>query len=157
MRHYRIGAAVLTGICAAALAGTVASASPAAPARVGGREDPAATRTYVNENDGCSCREQTIETYRPAGRLYILRGGPNLWLRAGVRWTSWGQTSATGTGYLYGADAGVFYLGHVTVYFHDRTYSRTYREWYFARLHIIGGHNVGHYFHWSWAGQDWTG
>jgi hypothetical protein len=141
------------GIVAAALGAALVAAPRGIAAASPG---PAASaRTYANENDGCTCREQTIETYRPSGRYYIERGGPEFWARAGIRWTYW-QSTARGTAYLYGADGGVFYLGHVTLYLYDRSYSTTYDEWYFRKLHIIGGNHVAHHFIWSWTYQDWN-
>lgn len=145
--------AVRVLLCAAAVTGLLAAA-PAASAAAAA--SPAAARTYANENDGCSCREQTIEAYRPSGRFYIARGGPDLWASAGIRWQYW-STTARGTASLVAADARQWSVGHVTLDFYDRTYSQTYREWYFEKLHIIGGSGIAHYWHWSWAAQEWEG
>jgi hypothetical protein len=84
--------------------------------------------------------------------------GPAVWA-AHIRWSGWGNSSATGSGTLWRADAGIFRLGHVTIHlYRPRSYVTIngHRHPYFTRVHIIGGRDVAHYWHWVWPGRTGT-
>jgi hypothetical protein len=86
------------------------------------------------------CGTGQCAAYKP--RPLIITIGPLLELKH-VRWKTWGNT-ARATGYLRACDVGCWSEGHATVILHD------VRRNHYAKLSIIGGHNVSHYFYWSW-------
>lgn len=85
----------------------------------------------------------------------IMWGGPNLSAR-GLHWSGWNHSTATGAGTLIGQDEGTYHLGHVTLHFHDPVYIQKH-GWHYEKLHLIGGHGVVHYWHWSGAQSNWIG
>ncbi len=131
-----------------------ASVAPIAVGMTTANAAPASGRTYALENDGSySAREQTVRTYRPH-RLWVAHGGPDLYI-GGLRWADWRPGSATGAGNAVGEDSTRFSLGRVRVYLSDSVYSTYYSIWYFAKLHLSGGHSLAHYWRWSWPDQEW--
>jgi len=116
---------------------------------------PASARTYAVETDGIAHRGRLINTYRPH-KFWVDTGGPFLSV-SGLTWHRWSRTSALGYGNAAASDSGRFSLGRVEVRFYHATYSAYYREWYFARMHITGGHKfaAANYWRWHWGDKEW--
>ena len=91
---------------------------------------------------------------RPA-RFNLMVGGPSIWVKP-VRWSQWTGLAARGRGPAFGADVTFQHLGRVTLQFSGPRKGRGHL--YFSKLHISGGHNIAHYFHWEWSGPNkgWT-
>jgi hypothetical protein len=136
---------IVTGALAALglVAGIAATAGPAA----------ASTRAVVVPVNCGSSGLQQCGSYKAS---YLrLTVGPEIYATH-VKWSSWGNNEATGNGYLYGADIGVTYLGHVTLHFYAPE-SASHSVLYFSKLHVTGGHGVAAWFTWSWSSHGWSG
>jgi hypothetical protein len=114
----------------------------------------ASASTHTVALESARTLNATQATYRPS-KFWIIWGGPNLFARS-LHWSSWNHRTATGTGTLIGQDEGSYNLGHVTLYFHDPVYSQKH-GWHYEKLHLIGGHNVVHHWHWSGSQSNWVG
>jgi hypothetical protein len=134
------GIIALAGTAAMALAGilstTAAVSAPAASAATavhhvqGTRNHP----TVFSANaDGTSS-----SPYKH-GRLYVLHGGPFMWL-GHPHFVTWNSREAVVTGRLWGADSTVFSLGHVTLVF-GHSDSRMGYHW-FNHLRIKNSHGA---------------
>lgn len=133
------GPAAVIGAAGMLAAGIVTSAASAAPAAASTK--PAVMA--VNHNQG------TMSTYRH-GRLYLC-DGPSAWL-SHPRFFKWNATEARATGALWGADSGVFSLGHhVTLVF---THVRHHR---FTHLAILRSHGIAAHWHLVSSENSWVG
>ena len=99
-------------------------------------------------------RYRIVWGVRPAGRFTIY-SGPGVYL-LGTRWASWTAATARATGELWGVDAKLVDLGHVSIVLsapksHDGLV-------YYSALRIVGGGAVVHYWLWHWSGPEigWT-
>ena len=91
------------GIASASDAPRIAAAAPASstPAR------------HVVVLEFCTLKSSEL-CWMTLMAQFNMTEGPAVWA-ARIRWSSWGNSSATGSGTLWGADAGIFRLGHVTI------------------------------------------
>ena len=83
--------------------------------------------------------------------------GPAVWATS-MHWPRWNSRTPTGTGTLWAADEHAQRLGHVTIHLNTPRGSVKAdgrKHPYFTRLHIIGGHDIVHYWHWSWSAKCW--
>jgi hypothetical protein len=84
--------------------------------------------------------------------------GPAAWATR-LHWSRWNNQSATGSGTLWASDiSGTERLGHVTIHLYrprEGVIAGGRKHPYFTRLHIIGGHGIVHYWHWSWSAKCW--
>jgi len=135
------------GIASASDAPRIAAAAPASstPAR------------HVVVLEFCTLKSSEL-CWMTLMAQFNMTEGPAVWA-AHIRWSGWGNSSATGSGTLWRADAGIFRLGHVTIHlYRPRSYVTTTVTGtrYFTRVHIIGGRDVAHYWHWVWPGRTGT-
>lgn len=145
-RRRKSAAGIAAGVMAAGLGlGAVGAGQAAA-------STPAAGRTVALQATGKPGTGRA--SYKP-GTLKIAEGGPDLWANH-LHWSHWGATTATGSGKLIGADAGVWSFGTVTLKLSDVRRDSGTR--YFEKIHIIGGKpGVAHYWHWLWANGSYIG
>jgi hypothetical protein len=152
--------AVMTA-CTSMLGLGLAGVTTSAHASNGPAATSVTSRSVVRVLESCGGSEGSIcSTIRPR-KLRLIWGGPNAWI-SGMHWSYWGRTSARGTGVAWGADEGVSRLGRVTIVLHDPRSVGNFPppgvlkdSRYFDKAHLIGGHGIAHYWHWSWSGACW--
>jgi hypothetical protein len=123
-----------------------------------------------NPNTGCLPRPTDVleagtgSYYVKPHTLYLLRGGPNVWI-TGIRWSTWSGGygrqgliggSADGTGTLRAAGEGNHNLGRVTIRLYDVTNGGVNACTYYEKAHLTGGgKSVVHYWRWSNRENQW--
>ena len=84
--------------------------------------------------------------------FHLMVGGPNVKVTH-MSWSSWGSRTARGTGRAYASDLhGWESIGRVTIVFHH-VISGSMRSPspFFYKLHLIGGRDIIHHWHWQMA------
>jgi hypothetical protein len=141
MKIWKFAAALgASGMLLAGLGATAAAAAPAStkPAATSGtRNHPT---VFTADRNGTSS-----SPYRH-GRLYISHG-PSAWL-SHPHFTRWNATEAKATGALWGADSGVFSLGHHVTLVFSHTGGRM-GYYFFTHLDIDGSHGIARHWHMS--------
>lgn len=82
--------------------------------------------------------------------FHLMVGGPNVKV-IHLHWSSWGSHRARGTGHAYGRDLhGWESIGRVTIIFSDvQRGCMCSPVPFFEKLHLIGGRNIIHRWHWE--------